>query len=228
MGTRPRRELIEAYGWLNPHLRFAQRTFFGAEFVNVAATKPDWDKWRPRNPTSAHWYNEARLQRYLAAHVSRDLDLGQSRTVREFIAEFRGLSGTAVQRKILTEVGCSHQSLKHFFGVERVNQAGGRRAADGREALPSKPVKPARLGIIVQPWDNAEGAVPAGRRQRAGDPSNTSAGPGTNDDAVPYIVEFAFDCIAGLEPCPGVAQVRRKIATGGQLQRRDSNLPLWP
>src|SRR5262249_33742820 len=38
--------------------------------------------------------------------------------------EFRGLSGTAVQRKILQEVGCSHQSLAQFFGVERVNRAG--------------------------------------------------------------------------------------------------------
>ena len=80
--------------WFNPHLTL-RGTWFGQEFVNVAATNPHWEKWRPRNPTSPHWYDEARLQRYLAAHVSRDRDLGQRRTVREFIAEFRGLSGTA-------------------------------------------------------------------------------------------------------------------------------------
>jgi len=74
----------------------------------------DWEKWRPRNPTSPHWYDETRLQRYLAAHVARDRDLGRHRTVREFIAEFRGLSGTAVQRKVLEDVGCSHQSLADF------------------------------------------------------------------------------------------------------------------
>ena len=56
--------------------------------------------------------------------MARDRDLGQRRTVREFIAEFRGLSGTAIQRKILTEVGCSHQSLASFFGAERVNSDG--------------------------------------------------------------------------------------------------------
>ena len=84
-------ELVEAYVWFNPHLTL-RGIFFGREFVNVAATKPDWDKWRPRNPTSAHWYDEARLQRYLAAHVARDRDLGQSRTVREFLTEFCGLS----------------------------------------------------------------------------------------------------------------------------------------
>ena len=71
-----------------------------------------------------HWYDETRLQRYLAAHVARDRDLRRHRTVREFIAEFRGLSGTAVQRKVLEEVGCSHQSLAQFFGVEQVNRDG--------------------------------------------------------------------------------------------------------
>ena len=95
------RELVGAYAWLNPHLTL-RGVFFGREFVNVVATRPDWEKWRPRNPTSAHWYDEARLQRYLAAHVARDRELGQSRTVRAFIAEFRGLSGTAVQRRVLT------------------------------------------------------------------------------------------------------------------------------
>ena len=35
--------------------------------VSTAATNPAWEKWGPRNPTSAHWYNESRLQRYLAA-----------------------------------------------------------------------------------------------------------------------------------------------------------------
>ena len=112
------KRLVLAYVWFNPHLT-VRGTWFGQEFINEKATNPDWEKWRPRNPTSPHWYDQARLQRYLAAHVARDRDLGQRRTVREFIAEFRGLSGTAVQRKILTEVGCSHQSLAQFFGVDR-------------------------------------------------------------------------------------------------------------
>ena len=120
--------LAESYVWFNPHLTL-RGTWHGKEFINVAATNPTWEKWGPRNPTSAHWYDETRLQRYLAAHVARDRDLGRHRTVREFIAEFRGLSGTAVQRKVLEEVGCSHQSLAQFFGVEQVNRARHRQAA---------------------------------------------------------------------------------------------------
>ena len=45
------RELVASYAWFNPHLTL-RGLFFGREFVNVAATRPDWDKWRPRNPTS--------------------------------------------------------------------------------------------------------------------------------------------------------------------------------
>ena len=124
--------LAEGYVWFNPHLTL-RGSWYGEEFINVAATNPDWKKWGPRNPTSPHWYDETRLQRYLAAHVARDRDLRRNRTVREFIAEFRGLSGTAVQRKVLEEVGCSHQSLAAFLR-RRAGQPRRHRQAAGRDA----------------------------------------------------------------------------------------------
>ncbi len=92
--------LAEGYAWFNPHLTL-RGTWHGREFLRVRTTDPDWRKWGPRNPTSAHWYDEARLQRYLAAHVARDRDLGRHRTVREFVSEFRGFSRSAVQQKVL-------------------------------------------------------------------------------------------------------------------------------
>ena len=118
--------LAEGYVWFNPHLTL-RGSWYGKEFINVAATNPDWKKWGPRNPTSPHWYDETRLQRYLAAHVARDRDLRRNRTVREFIAEFRGLSGTAVQRKVLEEVGCSP------------SVAGGSSSASSRSTAPASP-----------------------------------------------------------------------------------------
>ena len=140
------KQLAESYVWFNPHLTL-RGVWNGREFVNVSATNPNWEKWRPRTPTSPHWYDEIRLQRYLAAHVARDRDLGRHRRVREFISEFRGLSGTAVQRKILAEVGCSHLSLAQFFGANQVNRAGiAKLLAAMRER--SKPVAPRHLGVI--------------------------------------------------------------------------------
>jgi DNA topoisomerase VI subunit B len=200
-------QLIEAYVWFNPHLAL-RGIWFGHEFINVKATSPNWEKWRPCNPTSPHWYDESRLQRYMAAHVARDRDLGQHRTVREFIAEFRGLSGTALQRKILAEVGCSHQSLAQFFGVEQVNRVGIARLLAAMRKY-SKPVKPKHLGVIgvehfKQRFLAADGNPETFKYQRRN---------GITTDGIPYVVEFAFGMHQSGLSREG-AYVPRKFVTG--------------
>jgi DNA topoisomerase VI subunit B len=179
------KELAESYTWFNPHLTLSG-FWDNEQFINVKATNPNWEKWRPRNPTSPHWYNEARLQRYLAAHVSRDRDLGRHLTVREFISEFRGLSGTALQRKVLEQVGCSYQSLAQFFGVEKVNR-NGISALLASMQKHSKPVAPKHLGVIGAAHFKERFLATGGNadtfkyQQRMG-----------IDDGIPYIIECAF------------------------------------
>jgi hypothetical protein len=34
------------------------------------ASKPDWSKWRPSDPTSAHWYEAEQFERLVAAYTS--------------------------------------------------------------------------------------------------------------------------------------------------------------
>jgi DNA topoisomerase VI subunit B len=201
------KRLIEAYTWFNPHLTL-RGVWFGREFVNVKATNPDWEKWRPRNPTSPHWYDEARLQRYLAAHVARDRDLGEHRTVREFIGEFRGLSGTVAQRRILAEVGCSHRSLAQFFGTERVNREGIAKLLAAMKAH-SRPVSPKHLGVIgiehlKQRFEEAGGNI---------DTFKYECRKGVTGDGIPYIVEFAFGLHQSGLSRDGAA-VHRKFVTG--------------
>jgi hypothetical protein len=179
-------ELAESYTWFNPHLTL-HGVWNDEEFVNVKATNPNWEKWRPRNPTSPHWYDETRLQRYLAAHVARDRDIGRHRTVREFIAEFRGLSGTALQRKVLKEVGCSHQSLAQFFGVERVNREGIAKLLTSLRKH-SKPVAPKHLGVIGAEHLKQRFLLAGGNA----DTFKYQQRKGMTDEGIPYIVEFAF------------------------------------
>jgi DNA topoisomerase VI subunit B len=200
------KELAESYTWFNPHLTL--HAFWNdKEFINVKATNPNWEKWRPRNPTSPHWYDETRLQRYLAAHVARDRDVGRHRTVREFIAEFRGLSGTTLQRKVLEEVGCSYQSLAQFFGVERVNREGIAKLLMSLRKH-SKPVAPKHLGVIgaehlKQCFLLAGGNADTFKYQQR---------KGMTDEGIPYVVEFAF----GLHQhaLTQEASVSRKFITG--------------
>jgi hypothetical protein len=180
------RRLVESYVWFNPHLTL-RGVWFGQEFVNVKASNPGWEKWRPRDPTSAHWYDEARLQRYMAAHVARDRDLGRQRAVREFLAEFRGLTGTAVRCKILTEVGCSHQSLAQLFGVKRVNREGVARLLAAMKRN-SRPVKPERLGVIGSDHLKQRFLAAGGNP----DTFKYELRKFVGDDGIPYVVEFCF------------------------------------
>ena len=207
-------DLVHAYVWFNPHLSI-RGSWFGREFIDEKATNPAWDKWRPRNPTSAHWYDQARLQRYLAAHVAKDRDLGRSRTVRAFIAEFRGLLGTAIQRKVLEQVGCSHQSLSAFFGVERVNNAGVAKLLAAMKRH-SKPVRPEQLGIIGEKHFRARFLKAGG----APDTFKYQLRKGVTD-GVPYVIEFAF----GLHETglAGGASASRVFVTGANWSAAIAN-----
>jgi hypothetical protein len=209
------KQLAESYVWFNPHLTL-RGTWHGQRFVKVAATDPNWKKWRPRDPTSAHWYDRTRLQRYLSAHVARDRDLGRNRTVREFIAEFHGLSGTAVQRKVLEEVGCSHQSLAQFFGRDRVNRTGIAKLQTSMRKH-SKPVAPKHLGIIGAKHLKHRFLASGGNAETF----KYEKRMGATSEGIPYVIEFAF----GLHQS-GLTQgaaASRKIITGANWSVRINN-----
>jgi len=200
------KELVEAFVWLNPHLTL-RAAWFGREFINVRATNPDWEKWRPRNPTSPHWYNQASFTRYLAAHVARDRDRGEERTVRAILPEFRGLASTAIQRKILTEIGCSHLSLAGFFGVDRVNQSGIARLLEAMKAH-SKPVAPKLLGVIGREHLKQRFLAAGGNAKTFKYELRTGV-----NDGVPFVLEYTFGLHeSGLDT--GGRSVNRKIVTG--------------
>jgi DNA topoisomerase VI subunit B len=199
--------LAESYAWFNPHLTL-QGIWHGKKFVDVAATNPTWKKWKPRNPTSPHWYDQTRLQRYLAAHVARNRDRGQHHTVREFIAEFRGLSGTVVQHKVLEEVGCSHQSLAQFFGIEQVNRNGIAKLLTSMRKH-SKPVAPKHLGVIGAEHLKQRFLAAGGNA----DTFKYQQRKGTTSEGIPYIIEFAFGLHqSGLTQ--GGTSIPRKFVTG--------------
>jgi hypothetical protein len=201
------KELAESYVWFNPHLTL-RGVWHGRQFINVAATNPNWEKWRPRNPTSPHWYDQTRLQRYLGAHVARDRDLGRHRTVREFIAEFRGFSGTAVQRKVLEEVGCSHQSLVQFFGVDKVNRRGIAKLLASMKKH-TKPVAPKHLGVIGAEHLRQRFLATGGSTETF----NYQQRMGTTEEGIPYVIEFAFGLQqSGLTQDDG--DTSRKFVTG--------------
>ncbi len=195
-------QMAEDFGWLNPHLALSV-TWNGDCCVDFKATNPAWIKWCPHHPTSPHWYDDARLRRLMAAYIARDQDHGRDpRTVRAFVSEFRGLSGSAKQKLVIEEVGAARLSLPKFFGNgDRVNNG---RIAKLLAAMQgqSRAVKPKELGFIGKDhlaarFKAAGGDLEAFRYRRI---FGETAG-------VPDVIETAFGW------CPDGANERR-IITG--------------
>jgi DNA topoisomerase VI subunit B len=194
-------ELAEAYVWLNPHLALVVK-WNGKIKINATPSDSAWAKWSPSWPTSPHWYDESRLRRYMAAHIAHRGNI----TVREFISEFRGMSGTAKQKAILAETGVSHVSLFDFFGRSKINKENIVRLLTALKRH-SRAVLPAHLGIIgkahLQQMAEAAG----------GDPRTfTYTRSLSETDGLPRVIEFAF--AVHRQGLTADKAPRRKIITG--------------
>jgi hypothetical protein len=75
--------------------------------IVVKASNDNWQKWLPSNPTDVHWYSVEDFERLIAANICHD----PQTTIREFITEFRGLSGTTKQKRVLEKVKLSRARL---------------------------------------------------------------------------------------------------------------------
>jgi DNA topoisomerase VI subunit B len=195
-------QMAEDYGWLNPHLSLSV-TWNRKRCVALKASDPRWSKWQPHHPTSPHWYDPARLRRLMGAYIARDQDSGREpRTVREFVSEFRGLSGSAKQKTVLDKVHASRMSLPEFFGdAEHVNNDRIAKLLDAMQQQ-SRPVNPQDLGIIGRDHFAARFKADGAELQAFRYKRNFG-----NTDGIPDVIETAFGW------CPDGANERR-IITG--------------
>ena len=180
-------QICAGYAVLNPHLSL-RAMWDGEEYVDLPSSNDCWRKWRACDPTSAYWYTAARLARYAAAHVARDQDLARPpRTVREFLSEFRGFSGSPKQKLVLDETGLTRRPLAALFDNGEIDE---RRLAALLAAMQhhSRPVKPRDLGVIgsdhLREFCVAVGAVQ--------DTFHYRVISGETDDAIPFVIEAAF------------------------------------
>lgn len=140
------RQMLTDYAAFNPHASFTWQADGGSG--TIPATDPGWRKWRPADPTSPHWYTAERLRDLVAAYLTQERQEGaKARTVREFVAEFRGLSGTAKQKAVTTSLGLTGAHLHDLVGGDDValEKVAALLAAMRQE---SRPLKPAALGVL--------------------------------------------------------------------------------
>lgn len=138
-------QVADDFTFLNPHLRLTLE-WYGERKV-IDPTTPSWQKWLPSNPTSAHWYLAADLERLVAAYIAHDGDNGRERTVREFVAEFRGLSATGKQKALLAELDLARAPLSVLVHDGDLDHDLIGRLLVAMQAA-STPVKPEALGLL--------------------------------------------------------------------------------
>jgi hypothetical protein len=195
-------QVVEGYGWANPHLTLTVTWSRdgGAVERAIGATDLGWRKWAPSDPTSPHWYESERLGRLIGAKIAHAEDHGRAcPTVREFVAEFRGLSATAKGKTICSAVGAARMSLAEFYGdgdlirvkslLDAMNQNG-------------RPIKPRDLGVIGR--DHLLTKFQAlGVDRESFDYRRAEL----EHEGLPYVAEVAFGF------CPDGREIRR-IITG--------------
>jgi DNA topoisomerase VI subunit B len=192
-------QIAQDYAWLNPHLSLV--ISWNGEHEEIRAIDPTWRKWRPSDPTPAHWYDVERFERLAAAYVAADQDYERTRTVREFIAEFRGMSGTAKQKQVLEATGSARIALADFFANDVADRAGLAKLLAAMQRA-TRPVKAQDLGTIGKEHLAARFAA-AGAEFQTFNYKRTLR----DEGGVPAVIEIAFGY------CPNAPSVRR-IITG--------------
>jgi hypothetical protein len=196
--------LADSYAWLNPHLTL-QVTWNGERLIDVAASNPQWRKWLPSYPTSAHWYNTSRFRRCMAAHINNRDDT----TIGEFIGEFHGMSRPAQQKLVLAGIGATNDTpLLEVFGRDKVSVAAIKRLLRAVQRH-TDPVKPAELGVIGKEH------LFALMEAAGGEPGTFKYERRLNESkGVPRVVEFAFGVHRDAIATGGIPPLRRRIITG--------------
>ena len=92
---------LQGYVLFNPHASFRLETPKGQR--TWPARQPDFAKWTPSDPTSPWWYTADDLGRLIAAHAVHANNGNRDLPLRELVAQFRGLSSTAKQKKVTSQ-----------------------------------------------------------------------------------------------------------------------------
>lgn len=175
--------LVTGFAVFNPHATI-RLNWFG-EVTEHAATDTAFGKWKPCQPTSAHWYEQRHIERLVGAYITHDTAADRDRLVSEFIAEFDGLSGSLKRTKVLDACGLKRVHLSDLAADGRFDRT---RIAGLLAAMKAhtKPVKPKRLGVIGEDHFRqrfeAMGCIPQSIRYRRAMPKV----------GMPYVIETAF------------------------------------
>ena len=212
-------QIVDDFTWLNPNLTLT--IDWRGDRLTLPETKSDWAKWPPWEPTSPHWYETEHLQRLIAAYIKADEDAGRPRrTVREFISEFRGLTGTAKQKTVLKVTGLAMTPIAMLANADGTFNIG--KVTKLLDAMKgnSRPVKSKQLGLIGEKHLRARFEA-HGCAMKSFKYTRTLV-----KDGIPSVIEIAFAAcqdqsrsrrlVTGVNWSPGIGNPFRQLGRHGE------------
>jgi DNA topoisomerase VI subunit B len=182
------RRLLIGYSDFNPHASLILLNLEqGSESVVYDPTSPSWSKWRPHDPTSPHWYDEERLRSLIAAYIAQEQAGGKVLSVRDFLAEFSGLSSTIKRKEVLEYSGLAGAFLHDLVSGNDVDSGAVKRLLAAMQQE-SRPIKPQALGVLGR--DHLARCL----HEHGADPESVhhKAVLDTTEDGLPFVLEVAF------------------------------------
>jgi hypothetical protein len=142
--------IVDRFAYLNPHLTIYAAWVDEKDRVRRTrrATAAEWSKWTPSAPACSHWYRRAEFERLIGAFLTHDRQQKSVRLLRDFLAEFSGLSATAKRKAILDGVGLQRAPLERLLngGMEFDHDLVDRLLAAMQKA--ARPIKPDAFGAL--------------------------------------------------------------------------------
>jgi DNA topoisomerase VI subunit B len=225
--------IVNSYAAFNPHASFTV-VFDTAEPITWPSTAPDWPKWLPSDPTSPHWYTVERVRALIVAYLADEQASGRARTVREFVAEFAGLSGSAKQKTVTDAANLTNAYLHDLARDGDIDRGAVTALLEAMQSA-ARPIKPHALGTLGE----AHLAAHMVRDRYAHPDSIRYKKIEGDDDGLPFVIEVAFgvytreyqscdpDIAIGLNwsPSLSLAPIRQLSQILGE-QRIDSHDPI--
>jgi len=170
--------ILANFSALNPHLSLS-----GGVTGSAVALDPTWHRRPACAPPSPHWYDRERFERLIAVYVAHGKG---DRPVRDFVAEFAGLTGTVKRRAVLEASGLERVALRSLCPDGEFDHVTVTRLLCAMQAH-SKPIKPEALGIIGRPhWEARAEALGGDTDTFKYHKSTGSTG------GLPWMIESAF------------------------------------
>jgi len=219
--------LLTGYALFNPHATFILRDKTKGKDRTWPPTARTFNKWLSSSPTSPHWYTVEQIEGLIGAYIGVERDGGRVRTVREFVSEFAGLSGSQKQKAVTDACGLTGTNLSALVNGQGLDHDKIAKLLDTMKRE-SRAVKAAALGIIGEEHFRHCLTV-------LGATAESIRYVKRKSDVVPYVIEVGFGVksteerrtiITGVNFTPTLETPANEIRTALASIRADSHDPV--